>query len=117
MTRLARIFAFLIGGLTLLYQVGEVLSGRLFNQFLVADLVLGILMIAAAGVPNRFNSVLAMLVAYAYACGVFMVATTGGLLISRYDFGAFTTTVGLFPCSIFTVLLSRWLVQKVSKPA
>ncbi|WP_287127479.1 hypothetical protein [Candidatus Cyanaurora vandensis] len=116
MINLARFFALLIGGLTLVWQGWEVISGRLFNQFLAADIILGIFMIIAAVLPNRFNSALAMLAAYAYSCGVFMVATTGALLLSKYDFGAFTTTLGLIPCSIFVVLLNRWLVQKVSKP-
>ncbi len=115
MIRLARSFAFLIGSLTLVWQAWEVSQGRLFNQFLVADIILGILLMVAAGLPNRFNSVLTMLIAYAYSCGVFMVATTGGLLLSTYDFGAFTTTLGLIPCSVFTILLSHWLIQKASK--
>ncbi|MBW4558337.1 MAG: hypothetical protein KME59_20900 [Trichormus sp. ATA11-4-KO1] len=116
MIRLARVFSLLIGGLTLIWQGWEVVNGRLFNQFLIADIILGIFMIIAAVLPNRFKSVLTMLVAYAYSGGVYMVATTGGLLLSEYNFGAFTTTLGLFPCIIFVILLSRWLVQKASKP-
>lgn len=116
MIRLARVFALSIGGLTLLWQAWEVINGRLFNQFLIADVLLGLGLIVAALLRNRLYSSLAMLIAYAYSVGVFMVATTGGLLMSKYDFGAFTTTLGLVPCSLFTVFLCRWLIQKALKP-
>lgn len=115
MVKLARVFAFLVGGLTLVWQGWEVISGRLFNQFLIADIILGIFLIAAAMLPNRFHSALAMLVAYAYSGGVFVVATTGGLLLSKYNFGAFTTTLGLISCSIFVVLLSPLVDSKSLK--
>ena len=112
MIQWARIFAYLIGGLTLLWQGSEVLNGRLLNQFLIADIILGILLITAARFPNQQNAALALFAAYAYSVGVFMVVTTGGLLLNRYDFGAFTTTSGLIPCTIFSFLLSRWLLVK-----
>lgn len=115
MIRSARIFAALIGGLTLMWQGGEVLNGELLNRFLVADIILGLLMIVAAALPRRYDSVLAMLVAYAYSSGVYAVATTGGLLLGSYDFGAFTTTLGLVPCAIFVILLSRWLAMRLIK--
>lgn len=105
----ARVFAYIVGGLTLLYQVLEVSSGNLTNRFLVADIILGVGLIAAAVVPARLAASLAMLAGYSYAAGVFVSATTGGLLQAEYDLGAASTTVGLVPCVVFIVLLGRWL--------
>ncbi|MEM7575452.1 MAG: hypothetical protein AAF433_21290 [Bacteroidota bacterium] len=103
----ARILAILIGSLTLLYQVMEIANGNALNFFLVGDIILGIVLIAAAFTQPVARRPLYLLTAFAYTSGVFMIATFGGLVVGTYDFGAFTTTVGLIPALAMVVLLLR----------
>lgn len=105
----ARVFAVVVGGLTLIYQIWQVSSGNGANQFLVADIVLGVCLIVSASLSARFVAALAMLAAYSYAAGVYVVATAGGLLLGMYDLGVASTTLGLVPCVAFIILLGRWL--------
>jgi hypothetical protein len=52
-----------------------------------------------------------MLAGFAALAGVFLVATTGGLLVDGFDPGQALTTLGLVPCLAGLVVLSRWLVH------
>ena len=110
----ARVLAVITGSLTLLYQFMEVLNGNAKNLFLVGDIVLGIVLIAAAFARPVASRPLYLLAAFAYTSGVFMIATFGGLVVGTYDFGAFTTTIGLVPSLAMVVLLLRHqFVQKL----
>ncbi len=108
----ARIIAFAIGLLTLLWQVMKIAQGNFQNLFFIPDIILGIALIAASLVKINNNGVLYLLLAYVFSVGVFGTATFGGLLTGTYDFGAFTTTVALIPCIIFIVLLSKETMKK-----
>ncbi len=105
--RLGRFFAFIIGLLTLLWQVIQVANGNFKNLFFTPDILLGLGLILASLVRPRIKAILALIIAYAFSSGVFATATFGGLLVGSYDFGAFTTTLALIPCIIFLALLPR----------
>lgn len=108
----ARIIGFIIGLLTLLWQVMQIAQGNFQNLFFIPDIMLGAALISASLVRTNRNGVLYLLLAYAFSVGVFGTATFGGLLTGTYDFGAFTTTVALVPCIIFIVLLSKETIKK-----
>ena len=107
--RLGRVFAFVIGLLTAVWQVMQVANGNFRNLFFTPDILLGVGLILASLVKPGNNAILALIIAYAFSSGVFATATFGGLLVGSYDFGAFTTTLALIPCIIFLALLPREL--------
>ncbi len=109
MIRIARIFAFIIGTLTLIWQLVQIVTGNAINQFLIPDLLLGIALVGASFLTPTQRGVSLLLAAFGFTAGVFAVATFGGLLTQTYDFGAFTTTIGLIPSTIFMFLLVGYI--------
>ena len=107
MTRTARTFAFIIGSLTVLWQIMQVVEGNFRNLFFPTDLILGAALMITALLKPTIKNQLLLLAAYAFSVGVFATATLGGMLVGSYNFGAFTTTIALVPCSIFLVLLAK----------
>lgn len=107
MIKTARIFAFVIGSLTVLWQVLQVVDGNFRNLFFPSDLLLGVALMITALLKPSSKNLLLLLAAYAFSAGVFATATLGGILVGSYDFGAFTTTVALVPCFVFLVLLAK----------
>ena len=87
----ARVLAVITGSLTLLYQLMEVLNGNAKNLFLVGDIILGIVLIAAAFARPVARRPLYLIAAFAYTSGVFMIATFGGLVVGTYDFNLVKT--------------------------
>ena len=61
--------------------------------------------------PGDRGPAVAMLAGFAAPAGVFLAATTGGLLVDGFDPGRALTTLGLVPCLAGRVVLSRWLVD------
>jgi peptidoglycan/LPS O-acetylase OafA/YrhL len=96
--KLVRILAFITGLLTLGWQIMQVAQGNAKNLFLIPDIILGIVLMVAAVLKPEGKNISWLIAALGYACGVFATATFGGLTMGTYDFGAFTTTVGLVPC-------------------
>jgi peptidoglycan/LPS O-acetylase OafA/YrhL len=110
--KLVRILVFSIGLLTLTWQLIEVIKGNIQNIFFIVDILLGIALIVTATLkPNAINTSW-LNAALGFACGVFATATFGGLTMGTYNFGAFTTTVGLIPC-LATLL---WINRKQKTP-
>jgi hypothetical protein len=93
-----RIITFLVGLLTLVWQGMQVANGKAQNMFFIADIFLGAFLIASAILKPIEKNISWLMVALAYASGVFSTATFGGLTMGTYNFGAFTTTLGLIPC-------------------
>jgi hypothetical protein len=114
MLKTARIIGFITGLLTLAWQVIQIMNGKGENIFLVADIILGIFLIISSLVNETKNGSLYLLLAYTYSAGVFSVATFGNLTIGTYNFGAFTTTLGLVPSVIFMVLISKHILRKIA---
>jgi peptidoglycan/LPS O-acetylase OafA/YrhL len=96
--KVIRITTFLVGILTLVWQVVQVANGKAQNMFFVADIILGIALMATALLKPTDKNTIWLIAALGYACGVFATATFGGLTMRTYNFGAFTTTLGLIPC-------------------
>ena len=108
----ARITAASLGLAVLAWQVVNARRGRFVHPFLVADLVLGLFLVAAAVLPGRRGPALAMLAGFAALAGVFLSATTGRLLLGGYDTGTALTTLGLVPCLAGALGLARWLLRE-----
>jgi peptidoglycan/LPS O-acetylase OafA/YrhL len=105
--KLVRILAFSTGILTLVWQILQIVKGNGQNIFLIADIILSVLlMVTALLKPNAKNTSL-LIIALGFACGVFATATFGGLTMGTYNFGAFTTTVGLAICLASLLWLIR----------
>jgi peptidoglycan/LPS O-acetylase OafA/YrhL len=93
-----RIIAFSTGLLTLVWQIMQIANGKGQNIFLIADIILAIVLMATALLKPEGKNVTWLIAALGFACGVFSTATFGGLTMDTYNFGAFTTTVGLLLC-------------------
>jgi peptidoglycan/LPS O-acetylase OafA/YrhL len=106
--KVVRILTFITGLLTLAWQVIQIINGKAQNVFLVADIILGILLIAVALMKPEPQKKSWLIAALGYACGVFATATFGGLTMGTYNFGALTTTLGLIPC-LYSII---WLIYK-----
>jgi peptidoglycan/LPS O-acetylase OafA/YrhL len=106
--KLVRILAFITGLLTLAWQVIQVVKGNGQNIFLVADIILGIALMVTALLKPTDKNISWLMAALGFACGVFATATFGALTMGTYNFGAFTTTVGLLPC----LASLMWLIKK-----
>ncbi len=106
--KLVRILAFSVGLLTLVWQIVQITNGKGQNIFLIADIILGIVLMITAFLKPNHNNANWLIAALGFACGVFATATFGALTMGTYNFGAFTTTLGLVPC--FISLL--WLIRK-----
>ena len=110
MLKIIRIVAVLVGLGTVLWQVMQWQSGNWQNMFFWPDIIVGLFLGFAAFVKvERWASIL-MLVGFAGMAGIYSVATLGTLTMGAYDFGAFTTTVGLVFCLPAIWVLVRRLV-------
>ncbi len=109
----AKIIGAIIGLLTIAWQIMQIVNGKAFNMFLIADFILGIALILAAISKVKKNQPLYLLMAFMFSAGVFATATFGGLMTNTYNFGAITTTLALIPCVIYSVLLAKYLVTKL----
>jgi peptidoglycan/LPS O-acetylase OafA/YrhL len=105
--KLVKILAFSTGLLTLVWQIMQVANGKGQNIFLIADIILGIALMVTASLKTNDKNTSWLNAALGFACGVFATATFGALTMSTYNFGAFTTTVGLVPCLASLVWLIR----------
>jgi hypothetical protein len=103
----AKVVAIIVGALTLAWQVLQIINGKAINMFLIADIILGIALIAAALKANTKNGEIYLLIAFAFSAGVFATATFGGLTMGTYNFGAATTTLALIPCLFYTYTISK----------
>ena len=106
-----RIFAAGIGASTWAWQIYQIASGHTSNMFLVADIILGAFLIAAALMKPGKSTDAVLLSAFSYATGVYFVPTFGSIVTNNYDFGAFTTTIGMIPSAIISALLIHNLRQ------
>ena len=95
-----RTFALLIGGLTLAFLALDLTANR--DLFLPADIVLGVLLIGAALLPDRKVAALGMLVGFAYTAGVFSISVTIAVVRGPFNIG---TAVGLAVTVLLTALL------------
>jgi hypothetical protein len=107
----ARLTAALLGLAVLAWQVQNARRGRFVHPFLVADLVLGLFLVASAAWPGRRGPALAMLAGFAALGGVFLAATTGRLLLGGYSTGTALTSLGLVPCLAGALGLALWLLR------
>jgi hypothetical protein len=114
--RLAKIAAFAVGGGTLVFQGALGATGNFNWRFLFADLILGALLVAAVFVADKMRAAILLLVGFSLAAGVFLVAASGALATGSYGAGPFAASVGLIPCAVFVVLLSRWLIRQIPEP-
>ena len=102
---ITRVSALLIGGLTLVFLALDLTAN--LELFLPADIVLGVLLIGAALLPNRRTAALGMLIGFAYTAGVFSISVT--IAVVRGPFNI-STAVGLAVTVLFTILLGRRLL-------
>ena len=110
LTLLARVFALLVGGLTLAFLALDLTANRAL--FLPADVVLGVLLIGAALLPNRRVAALGMLVGFAYTAGVFSISAT--IAVVRGPFNI-STALGLAVTVFFVVLLGWKLLGECNE--
>lgn len=101
-----RIFALLVGGLTLTFLALGLTAD--LELFLPADIVLGVLLIGAALLPNRKVAALGMLIGFAYTAGVFSISVTIAAVRGPFNI---STAVGLAVTVFFTALLG-WMMFK-----
>jgi peptidoglycan/LPS O-acetylase OafA/YrhL len=106
--KIVRILAFATGLLTLAWQVLQIVNGKGQNIFLIADIILSFALMATAFLKLSDRNISWLQAALGFSCGVFATATFGGLTMGTYNFGAFTTTVGLVVCFVSLV----WLIRK-----
>lgn len=111
MIHLARLIALALGGAVLAWQGWNAHNGRFVHRFLVADLVVSLVLIVGSAWPGRRAAAVLLFWGYAALVGVFLSATTAGLLIDGYQrAGTILTTLGLIPCLACSIGLGRWLV-------
>lgn len=109
--KIIRILAILVGFGTVIWQISEWSQGRAQNMFFVADVVIGLYLGLSAFIPSARSAQVNLLAAFGLIAGVFSVATFGALTMGIYDFGPFTTTIGLIislPCMF---VLGRNLIK------
>lgn len=103
----ARIVALFVGGLTLVFLALDLTANR--DLFLPADIVLGVLLIAAALFPNQRAAALCMLISFAYTAGVFSVSVTIAAVRGPFNI---STAVGLATTILLVILLGRvWFTK------
>ena len=105
-----RIVAILVGFGTVLWQVMQWQSGNWQNMFFWPDILVGLFLGGAAFLKGPRLPALLMLAGFGLMAGIYSVATLGTLTMGTYDFGAFTTTVGLIAC----LPAMAWLVKRLS---
>lgn len=110
---LARLTALGLGLAVLAWQVVNARHGRLVHEFLLADLVCGVGLLASSTLGLGRIAQVAMLAGYSALGGVFLTATTMRALLGGYDFGTFLTTLGLGLCAAWVVILGRGLANEV----
>jgi ABC-type thiamin/hydroxymethylpyrimidine transport system permease subunit len=108
----ARITAAALGLAVLAWQAVNARNGRFLHPFLVADLIIGLWLVAAALWPGRRGPAAALLAGVSALAGVFLAATTGRALTGGYDLGTFLTTLGLVPCLACAFGLGLWLARR-----
>jgi hypothetical protein len=103
---MSRIFAILVGAITIMFIIlGLTQNIDLFGP---ADIVLGIILIAAALIPRAKMAALGMLIGYSYTAAVFSLSITATLLDGAFNVAS---TLGLIVCILFIYILSRWLLE------
>ncbi len=103
---ISRTAAILVGAITILFiLLGLTQNVELFGP---ADIVLGLILIATALVPDPKLACLGMLVGFSYTAGVFSLSITATALDGTLS-GA--STLGLVVCVVFIYGLSRWLLR------
>jgi CDP-diglyceride synthetase len=105
--KIVRVIAFVTGLLTLAWQMIQIAKGNGQNIFLIADIILGMVLMATAWLKPNGKNTSWLIAALGYTCGVFATATFGALTMGTYNFGAFTTTAGLVPCLASLLWLIR----------
>ena len=96
--KIVRVVAVLVGFGTVLWQVLQWQSGNWQNMFFWPDIIVGLFLGGAAFIRQERKAALLMLAGFGLMAGIYSVATLGTLTLGAYDFGAFTTTVGLVFC-------------------
>lgn len=109
--RTARRTAALLGLVVLVWQVGNAARGRFVHEFLIADLVLAPVLIAASALRPDRRAAAAMFGGFAALGGVFLSASTMRLLGGGYDLGTGMATLGLFVCLGWSVALGNRLAN------
>ena len=108
----ARFSGAALGLVVLGWQGVNAWNGRFVHPFLVADLVAGLVLVAAAVWPGDRGAGLALLAAFAALGGVLLSASTGRWLEGGgFDRGRVLAAVGVVPCAAAVVLLARRLAR------
>jgi cytochrome bd-type quinol oxidase subunit 1 len=111
MIRAARLTAAAVGLAVLAWQIWNARNGRFVHAFLVSDVVVAVLLIAASAWPGERPAATLMMAGFAAMAAVFLSATTGRLLVGgEFDPGTVLTAVGLLPCLLGAIGLGRRLI-------
>ena len=115
-----RIITFLVGFLTVAWQILQATSGNVANAFFIPDLIVGVpLMIATLWPKSTKTSFtiieLVWLIGLSSMSGVYMVASFGALSLGEYtdDVGPATTSIGLVVCTPCMVILTKRILKRV----
>lgn len=108
----ARISGALLGLAVLGWQGVNAINGRFVHPFLVADIVVGLALVAAAVWPGGRGPALALLGSFGALGGILLSATTGRWLDGGgFDLGRALAALGVVPCVAAAWLLARGLAR------
>ena len=114
-----RIITFLVGFLTVAWQILQAVTGNVSNAFFIPDLVVGVPLTLATLWPSTQTSFtiieLVWLIGLSSMSGIYLVASFGALSLGEYtdDVGPATTSIGLVVCIPCMVILSKRILQRV----
>ena len=114
MIRTARIVSFAIGAAVLGWQGVNAANGRFVHFFLIPDVVIGCMLIAAGSWPSERAAAVAMLAGHAAMAAVFLCASGGRLLVEpeKFDAGTRLATFGMVLCALIAGGIGRWLARR-----
>ena len=115
---MTRATAILLAAAVLAWQAGNAVQGHFVHRFLVADLAASAILLTGAVWAERRTADVIMLVGFSALFGIFLSATTGGLLVDGYHrTGTFLTSLGLVPCVAGVSVLAGRICRTDSNPA
>ena len=104
-----RALAIALGAGVVAWQFVNLAMGRPWHEYLVADLVASLVLIASALVRPERRAVPGLLVGFAMFLGIFIAATSGKLIVGGGHPGTIAAGLGIVPCLIGVVGLGRGL--------
>ena len=109
-----RVLTFLIGFLTVAWQILQAATGNWANAFFFPDLIVGVPLTIASFFAASFKVELSWLIGLSSMSGIYLVSAVGAATEGMFtdSWGPTSTAIGLFVCFPFMYILSKRLVLR-----